>query len=104
MFVHEQIHWFVNEHPDATEKAIADFRAIFPEVPVGGRDGARDENSTYLHLIVCYLEFAAMEELLDEPKAREVIQGWRHYKWIYARVLENGDKLKAVIEKHGLGI
>ena len=43
---------------------------------VGG-EGARDEFSTYLHLIVCYLEFSAMKELLGEPKAREIMARWQ---------------------------
>lgn len=103
-FVHEQIHWFTNSKPDGVDKTVAEFKTLYPEVPVGKGQGARDEFSTYLHLIVCYLEFSAVTELLGEPKAREIMAGWRHYKWIYKTVLNEGDKLKAVIEKNKLTI
>src|SRR5918911_4326373 len=49
-FVHEQIHWFLDEHSERTEKAKKELRAIYPKVPVGPPDGARDEDSSYLHL------------------------------------------------------
>ncbi len=103
-FVHEQIHWFTSAKPDAVDKTVAEFKTLYPEVPVGKGQGARDESSTYLHLIVCYLEFSAVTELLGEPKAREIMANWRHYKWIYKTVLNEGDKLKAVIEKNKLTI
>jgi len=54
-FLHEQLHWFFAERQEATEQAIADLRKRFPAAPFGGRAGARDETSTYLHLLVCYL-------------------------------------------------
>lgn len=101
-FVHEQIHWFTSSNRNAVDKTVADFKTFYPEVPVGKGEGARDEFSTYLHLIVCYLEFSAMTELLGEPKAREIMARWRHYKWIYKTVLNEGDKLKAVIQKNKL--
>jgi len=103
-FVHEQIHWFADAKPDAVDKTVAEFKTLYPDVPVGKGQGARDESSTYLHLIVCYLEFSAVTELLGEPKAREIMANWRHYKWIYKTVLNEGDKLKAVIEKNKLVI
>jgi len=103
-FVHEQSHWFADAKPDAVNKTVAEFKTFYPEVPVGKGEGARDEFSTYLHLIVCYLEFSAVTELLGEPKAREIMANWRHYKWIYKTVLNEGDKLKAVIEKNKLTI
>src|SRR5262245_62019290 len=55
-FVHEQFHWFLTERYEATELAIADLRKVFPTVPAGGTAGAQDEHSTYLHLLVCFLE------------------------------------------------
>ena len=76
-FVHEQIHWFTDAKSDAVNKAVAEFKTFYPEVPVGKGEGARDEFSTYLHFIVCYLEFSAMKELLGEPKAREIMARWR---------------------------
>src|SRR5262249_30147279 len=58
-FVHEQFHWWASGNNEATQKSIAELRGMFPKVPVGAPEGAVDENSTYLHLVVCYLEYRA---------------------------------------------
>src|SRR2546422_3884801 len=56
-FVHEQLYWFLSGRGNATQEAIAELRTLFPTVPAGSAaGGAADENSTYLHLLVCYLE------------------------------------------------
>src|SRR5215467_7145447 len=71
-FVHEELHWFLAARPEATELAIADLKKLFPSVPAGGTAGARDEHSTYLHLLDCYLEQQADFELLGELKTKQV--------------------------------
>jgi hypothetical protein len=105
-FVHEQTHWFYEEHDEQTKKAIAELKTIFPKVPVGFPDGARDEESSYLHLLVCYSEYQADKELLGELKARQVIEFWsnHHYMWIYKQVLSEERKIAALIRKHKLTI
>jgi hypothetical protein len=52
------------------KKAIAEVKTIYPKVRVGFPDGARDEESSYLHLLVCYSEYQADKELFGELKAR----------------------------------
>ena len=89
-FVHEQFHWRVDELNDEKAKAaIAEFRRIFPEAPGRAGGGARDQFSTYLHLIVCDLEMQAMTRLAGEAQARETLRGYTHYPWIYQRVLDD---------------
>lgn len=88
-FLHEQFHWFVESKGADEEKAIKAFKEAFPQVPVKGELGARDEYSTYLHLIVCDLEFQAMTKLIGENQARQLLAEWQHYKWIYNVVLDN---------------
>src|SRR5438874_990387 len=53
-FVHEEYHWYETEHARDTSAAIAELKTAYPRLPVGGRDGAADEESSYLHIIVCY--------------------------------------------------
>jgi hypothetical protein len=103
-FVHEQIHWFFVERHEQTEKAMLELRGIFPKAPAGPPDGARDEVSTYLHLLVCYLEYQVVRELLGELKGRQVIEFWatHHYRWVYRQVLDEGRKIGAVLRKHKL--
>ncbi len=99
-YLHEQFHWWAVERQDAVEAAIADFRAIFPEVPVGNGRGARDERSTYLHLIVCDLELQAVSSLIGDDAARELLASNRHYTWIYATVLDDA-RVREVNLRHG---
>jgi hypothetical protein len=51
-YLHEQIHWFADENIENTHAAIAMLKQAFPKAPVGYPEGARDEESSYLHLIV----------------------------------------------------
>jgi hypothetical protein len=103
-FVHEQFHWFLTQRSDQTDKAKQELKTIFPKVPVGYPDGARDEDSTYLHLLVNLLEYRAVRELLGELRARQVMEFWStdHYRWIYKQVLDEGGKIREVIRKHRL--
>src|SRR5262245_48557391 len=65
-FVHEELHWFLSQNDKATTEAIKELRVLFPKVPVGSPEGAGDEESTYLHLLVNYLEYRADRQLLGE--------------------------------------
>lgn len=101
-FLHEQIHWFVDADSVSTSKVIQEFRGMYLEVPVRGGEGARSEYSTYLHLLVCWLEFDALRQFIGEKKARTMLAESTFYRWIYKQVLEEGDRLEAVIRKHGM--
>jgi hypothetical protein len=103
-FVHEQLHWYLEEKPKETEAAYRELRSVFPKVPVGYPDGGGGEESTYKHIPVCYLEYQAVKELLGELKARQVIEFWAtdHYRWIYRTVLEREREIGALMRRHKL--
>jgi len=103
-FVHEQFHWPLAEKADATEQAIKELRGLFPSVPGRPPEGAQDEHSTYLHLMVCYLEWGAVRLLLGELKARQVMEFWStdHYTWVYKTVLDRPRDIGAIIAKYKL--
>lgn len=103
-FVHEQLHWFFTQKSKETEEAVKELKTSFPKVPVGFPEGARNEESTYLHILVCYLEHQANKELLGELKARQVIEFWKldHYTWIYKTVSEQERTIGAILRKHNL--
>ena len=103
-YVHEQTHWHLSTNHQRTEKAKAELKAMYPKVPVGSPDGARNEESTYLHLIVIYLEYVAMRELVGEMKAKEVFEGKRYYRWIYKTILADLDRIREVVERYQLQI
>ena len=103
-FVHEQAHWFVSAREKEAEGALKELRAMFPKVPFGNREGARDERSSYTHLVVIYIEYRALRELLGELRARQVMEFWTHdhYTWIYKTVLERPRDIGQIAFKHNL--
>lgn len=103
-FVHEQFHWYLNEKPKETEEAYRELKAMFPKVPVGFPEGGKDEESTYKHILVCYLEYQAIRGLFGELKAKQVMDFWAtdHYTWIYKTVLEREREISSLMRKHKL--
>lgn len=103
-FVHEQIHWFLSRNDKATAEAMKDVKALFPKVPSTFPEGADNEESTYRHLLVNYLEYRAARELLGELKAKQVMEFWAgdHYTWIYKTVLERPRDIGNIMFKHNL--
>ena len=103
-FVHEQLHWWLVAHQPATDAAVIELRQLFPGMPVGGTDGAQDEQSSYLHLIVNYLEYQGDKVLLGNQKAADVMAFWKgdHYRVIYKTMLDSEDIVGRVVAKHGL--
>jgi len=103
-FVHEQAHWFVIKDEKALAASIKEFKEMFPNVPSSGPEGARDENSTYLHIAVCYLEYRAMRELLGELTAKQIMDFWAtdHYTWIYRTVRDRPRDIGNIMFKHRL--
>jgi hypothetical protein len=70
------------------------------DIPTGGHD----EFSTYLHLVLCPLEHAAMTRLVGDEAASAVRSFWQddHYRWIYRTVEQDWEALTAVLHRHGL--
>lgn len=103
-YVHEQLHWFLTQKDKETTAAKKDLRGLFPKVPTGFPQGSDDEDSTYLHLIVCYLEYRADKQLLGELRARQVMEFWSadHYTWVYKTILERGFDIFETVSKHKL--
>lgn len=103
-FLHEQFHWFLTQNHKHTEEAKRELRGLFPKVPVSFPEGAKDEESTYLHLLVIYLEYKANREIFGELKARQVMEFWAtdHYTWVYKTVLERPRDIGNIVFKHKL--
>jgi hypothetical protein len=81
------------------------FRRVRPhESGQGYFEAAKDEYSTYLHLVVCMLELDALRQLLGEDRALEVIAARPYYKWVYRQVLYDDDPICDVLERHGLAL
>lgn len=103
-FVHEQLHWYADERPKELEAAYQELKSLFPHAPVGFPQGGNDEEWTYKHILVCYLEYQAIKRLLGELKAKQVMQFWTtdHYTWIYKTILEREREIGDLMRKHKL--
>lgn len=103
-FIHEQLHWYVDKYPEAEKKAITEFKKKYKNVPYQNRAGARDEYSTYLHLIVCYLEYRSMARLIGEEEAKQLMWNQAHYTWIYNKIIEDSQYIGSILEKNGFNV
>jgi hypothetical protein len=60
--LHEQLHWFCTSRWAEASSVLEELRRRYPAMPVGLPEGARDEQSTYLHLLVCWQELAPLAD------------------------------------------
>ncbi|WP_064792091.1 hypothetical protein [Shewanella woodyi] len=104
-YLHEQFHWHViiNGKPSKREFRSR-INAFFPNVKVGYPHGSKDEGSTLSHIIVCYLEYIALSELIGQEKAKENLATNGYYKWVYQTVIDpqNTKKLDNLLKEFGL--
>ena len=104
VLLHEEIHWHLSARIEDAKKAVEEFRRIYPAVPSAPPEGARDEYSTYLHLIVNYLEYLSLQQILGEDDARSILELWRQkrYRWIYGKALDDTNRTGSVVMNSGL--
>ena len=107
-YLHEQLHWFCTSRWDTVSTLVTDeLPERYPSVPVGFPLGCRDEESTYLHLLVCWLELDALRTLLGTDEATAHIERVTEvgvYRWVYATVARDFDTLATLYEPLGLRI
>ena len=103
VYLHEQFHWWVIERAEALDAARAELRETYPDAPLDRPLGAGSARSTYLHLVVCHLEYQAMRALVGEQRARQALAANNHYTWIYERVL-NDPSLTELLRRHGFAL
>ena len=105
-YLHEQMHWYLwllgtPEH-DPVAPFFDELVRRYPEAPIGLPDGARNYESTYLHLVVNWLEIAATSTFIGRPRAFACADVQPTYRWIYKTVLRDWDMLAELYERHGL--
>ena len=103
-FLHEQIHWFEDAHNAESAIALLKLRKEFPEIPKSPPFGAMAEDSSYLHLIVCWLELQAGKRYLGHERAYEVIEGMDVYPGIYQAVVKCEEGIAKILRPLGLVI
>ncbi|MDZ7871082.1 MAG: hypothetical protein U5L02_18105 [Rheinheimera sp.] len=104
-YLHEQLHWHVIINGKVSYgQFMRRVKAEFPDVKVGGAQGSSDEEGTLNHIVVCYLEYLALSELIGQPEAKNNLASNHYYKWVYQTVLDpkNKGKLDALVNEFGL--
>ena len=100
VFVHEQMHWAFNSS-DSAQAAINEAKRHYPKASPPP-EGARDDQSTWLHFPVCALEFGALVEIFGDLAARELLASRPFYTWIYREILEDSAWFAAYLRRHDL--
>lgn len=103
-YVHEQLHWFwlLARHGNRPLDAMEQFKAMFPNLPVGPPEGCRSEFSNYLHVAINYLELLACAELVGVEEARDFIARKPFYTAVYALVLAESERIHAILQDRDL--
>ncbi|RXT50917.1 hypothetical protein B6S44_22500 [Bosea sp. Tri-44] len=99
-YLHEQMHWYVTWYSHTKReqwtRLLKQLRERYPQVPVGGSDGAADVYSTYLHVIVNWLEVETVADFLGRETAERHVSGLPFYRWPYRIVRDDRDALRAL--------
>jgi hypothetical protein len=103
-FLHEQLHWYLRDHPMQMERAVKELRTLYPKVPVGLPEGADTEYSTYGHLVDCYLEIQADRQIMGPERTDQVITNKPWYTWIYQTITRDENTIADIVTKNHLEI
>jgi hypothetical protein len=103
-YLHEQMHWYVVRLGCADEGSplIAELKQRYPQVPAGFPEGANDEYSTYLHLLINWLEIEAASQFMARERAEAIARKKHYYRWMYRTVLSDWRSLGELFRAHGI--
>jgi hypothetical protein len=106
MYLHEQMHWYVTwySHVRAPQwrKLLEQLRERYPSVPAVEAGDGNDEFSTYLHLLVNWLEIEAVGQFIDREGVLSHVRALPFYRWIYQTVIDDWEALGALYREQGL--
>lgn len=106
LYLHEQMHWYVTWFSHARGHAWrtvwSSLLTRYPEVPVVFPEGAHDAQSSYLHLMVNWLEIEAASTFLGRERAVEIASKNFVYSGLYRIVLSDWDELASLYRDNGL--
>jgi hypothetical protein len=100
------MHWYATWYSHANSaqwlRLLRRLGERYADVPVGGSEGAQDEYSTYLHLMVNWLEIETTSRFLDRDRVQARTGTLPYYRWVYRTVLADWDPLLVLYQDHGL--
>lgn len=95
-FLHEQMHNFLMGIPDKVywNLLLGELEEMFPGAPSG-------IENPYGHIVVCLLEYKAMQNIFGRKVALDVLERQDKYEWVYQIVRDNEDSLTSLIGMFG---
>lgn len=101
-YLHEQMHWYEERIGCARAESplLAELKRRYPQAPIGFPEGANDEYSTYLHLLVNWLEIEAASQFISRERAEEIARQKHYYRWMYRTVLADWQSLEGLFREH----
>jgi len=81
---------------------IAELKQRYPQAPTDFPEGANDEYSSYLHLLVNWLEIEAASQFLARERVEEIARRKHYYRWIYRTVLADWLTLDQLFRSHSI--
>ena len=108
-YLHEQMHWYLwylgTPERDMVAPFMDELVRRYPHAPIDvANGGARSYESTYEHLVVNWLELAAVSEFIgrDRTFALARAQRLRSYGWLYDTVVRDWVELEKLYKRHGI--
>ena len=103
-YLHEQMHWYAARLGCADEDAplIAELMRRYPNAPTEFPEGAPDAYSTYLHLLVNWLEIEAASQCLPRSRVEQIALAKHYYRWIYRTVVADWGSLELLFGRYAL--
>ena len=102
-YLHEQVPWGLDLHrEDETAHAIARLRAIYPDAHRSLPETGDDEHTTYLHLVVNWLEIFTTAEFIGRERAEAVARRAPVYTRIYRTVIDDYETIGAMLRDVGV--
>lgn len=106
IYLHEQMHWYVTwysySNPTGWQSVWQSLKKLFPNVPVVFPQGAHTEASSYLHIIINWLQVESTASVLGREVAVSIAEKNFVYSGIYTLVLGEWDRLDSLYREHGL--
>ncbi len=101
VYLHEQFHWGVGTLPEGCLKKVSEeLKELYPDFHEDPPKGAKDEESSYLHLVINWLEFNALSQLIGIGQARRIILEFDIYTHIYQTIVADYECLQKLFRKH----
>lgn len=103
-FLHEQMHWYSLSKEYDTEALGNTILRMYPEVPTALPEGGGSAQGTYLHILICYLEYHTLSQVIGKEAATEHMEFMtkKHYTWIYKTILKDEGRLHSLFKEYDL--